>query len=241
MSTKLAKPRATWLTWFQPKRFRIHLISILLLISVHPITQKSHELANFFEGFFLLVVISGTFALNQTPRRLAAALVLAFLAAAATGIFHATEWFMPSANRPAIIAQIVSYIAFLLFASWLMLRDVMEEKNVSTDTICGAISVYLMLGISWAFCYCILEVVQPGSFAYPEWLEPPAGTSVAWHLVSTFLYFSFTTITTLGYGDITPISASARTFAWLEAVTGQLYLAVLVARLVAMRVAAKPD
>lgn len=236
-----AESRPTWMAWLQARRFWLHLISILMLVAVHPITENSHELSAIVEVFFLLVVISGTFALNQTPRRLAAALVLGLLAAVATGIFHATESFMPSANRPAIVAQLLTYIAFLLFASWLMLRDVMHEKRVTSDTICGAISVYMMLGISWAFWFCILEVSQPGSFAYPEWLAPPEGTDVAWHLVSTFIYFSFTTMTTLGYGDVTPISAAARTFTWLEAVTGQLYLAVLVAKLVAMRVAGQPD
>ncbi len=230
--------RQRWVIWLRAQKFKIHLLSLLLLVVVHPISEGSHDVSDVVELLFVFVVVSGTFAIYRTPKRLAAVLVLALFAALATGFFHATQWFATDVNRAAIITQLVSYTAFLMVAAGLILSDVMRAKDVTGDTICGAICVYLLLGLSWALSFCVLEVLQPDSFAFPPWLVPAEGVPTAWHWVSTFIYFSFTTLTTLGYGDVTPISAAARTGTWLEAVTGQLYLAVLVARLVAMRVAA---
>lgn len=227
-------------TWLQEHKFKLHLFTLLLMVVVHPVSEGVHDVRDLIELFFVFVVISGIFAVDRTSARLAGSLILALLAALATGAFHITEWFAPSTNRVAAVVQLVTYIAFLLFAAALILNDVMHERKVDTDTICGAICVYLLVGISWALGYCMLEVIEPHSFEFPARLEPDAGVPRAWAFVSTFIYFSFTTLTTLGFGDMTPITAAARTGTWLEAVSGQLYLAVLVARLVAMRVATHP-
>lgn len=229
-----------WRVWLQEHKFKLHLFTLLLMVVVHPVSEGIHDVRDLIEVFFVFVVISGTFAVDRTPARLAGALILAFLAALATGAFHITEWVAPNTNRLAAIFQLVTYIAFLLFAAALILNDVMHERRVGTDTICGAISVYLLIGISWALAYCLLEVIEPESFEFPARFQPDEGVPRAWEFVSTFIYFSFTTLTTLGFGDMTPISAAARTGTWLEAVCGQLYLAVLVARLVALRVANHP-
>ncbi len=85
----------------------------------------------------------------------------------------------------------------------------------------------------WAFVFSVLESIHPGSFAVGE-VQIEAGRSL-------FIYYSFVTITTLGYGDITPITATANSFSFLEAVTGQIYLVVLVARLVGMHIAQSMD
>ncbi len=93
--------------------------------------------------------------------------------------------------------------------------------------IMGAICAYFLMGLVWAFAYSTLEFFQPGSF------QMPPGTVNQ----ETFAYYSYVTLTTLGYGEITPISAPARSFAILEAMIGQLYLAVLIARLVGIHIA----
>jgi hypothetical protein len=85
----------------------------------------------------------------------------------------------------------------------------------------------------WAFIYTVLENIHPGSFAISEG-HIEAGRPL-------FIYYSFITITTLGYGDITPVTAPANSFALIEAVTGQIYLVVLVARLVGMHIAQSMD
>ena len=97
--------------------------------------------------------------------------------------------------------------------------------------IMGAICVYFLIGLIWADVFFILETLQPGSFQIP-----PEQVGQA-----TLDYFSYVTLTTLGYGDITPISAPARSLSLLEAMMGQLYLAVLIARLVGIHIAQSHD
>ena len=88
--------------------------------------------------------------------------------------------------------------------------------------------VYLFIGLLWSDIYAILEHLQPGSFSFAH---SQAGTKL-----SDFSYYSFVTLTTLGYGDITPLTSKARAFAMLEAIIGQLYLVVLIARLVGLHI-----
>jgi Ion channel len=90
------------------------------------------------------------------------------------------------------------------------------------------VAVYLLLGILWAVCYEIVELLQPGSFS----VFGRKGTAALPQLA----YFSFTTLTTLGLGEILPLSPLARSFVMLEALVGQLFPVVLIARLVAMQI-----
>src|SRR5215216_3626276 len=94
-----------------------------------------------------------------------------------------------------------------------------------------------MGSINWAFLFDLLEFAQPGSFHLPE-LNATAGYEpyLRRYDPTNSIYFSFVTLTTLGFGEITPATVLARTLVWLEAVTGQLYLAVLVARLVSLQI-----
>lgn len=115
--------------------------------------------------------------------------------------------------------------AFLAYTAWLVLRRVMAPGHVDGDRIAGAVCVYLLLGLTWALGFWLLETVQPGSFEGPT----TAGGEVA------FVYYSFSTLTTLGYGDVTPKAPLARTLSWMEAVCGQMFLAVTVATLVGLR------
>ena len=100
------------------------------------------------------------------------------------------------------------------------------DDNISANRIIGAVCVYLMLGVIWALTYSLLEAGIPGSFAGLS--EQAAGSK--WD--PDWVYFSFVTLTTLGYGDILPVTSSARAMAYFEAIVGQFYLAVLVAGLV---------
>ncbi len=99
------------------------------------------------------------------------------------------------------------------------------------ERILGAVCVYLLIGLAWAKVYETLDVVAPGSFRFP------ADTAWAAPSLPRYAYVSFITLATVGYGDVTPATPIAGTLAWLEAVTGQLYLAITVARLVALSLA----
>jgi hypothetical protein len=119
-------------------------------------------------------------------------------------------------------------VLFFGYASFLILSFVLRTPRVTRELIYAALLVYVFLGLIWTGVYSALELLQPNSFSLPESLSGPVSHS--------FAYFSFTTLTTLGYGDITPLSGPARSFATMEAVVGQIYLAVLVARLVGLHI-----
>ena len=119
----------------------------------------------------------------------------------------------------------LSLIAFLLVSISCTLRQVAFGTEINTNRLVGAICVYLLLGVIWALVYSLLEFAAPSSFTG---IAP--GDATGWD--SGWIYFSFVTLTTLGYGDITPVSATARSLAYLQAIAGQFYIAVLVAGLV---------
>ncbi len=124
----------------------------------------------------------------------------------------------------------------LLYMTYLVSREVFTSSSVDADIIFGSISIYLLLGAIFAELYSISPRVDPGSFnglisMVDE--DPSLGPN------RSMLYYSFTTLTTLGYGDITPVASVCRTISNFEAVIGQLYLTVLVARLVGQHIAIK--
>ena len=113
---------------------------------------------------------------------------------------------------------------------------------MTRDTIVGGICVYLMLGILFGELCGLVEFLVPGSFAVAGLpLEEVAVARADEARYSRFLYYSFVTLTTVGFGDVTPLSAPARSLAVLEAVTGQVYLAVFVARLVGLDIASRRE
>lgn len=120
----------------------------------------------------------------------------------------------------------LAMLAFLFLATGKAMRQIAIGNNLSANRIIGAVCVYLMLGVIWALCYALLETIVPGSF---EGIAEHAA-SASWN--PDWVYFSFVTLTTLGYGDILPQTFSARTLSYFEAIVGQFYLAVLVAGLV---------
>jgi hypothetical protein len=137
--------------------------------------------------------------------------------------------FIPMAQS-ALLAGFLGYIAFLVLA------DILSTPGgVTSHEVFGALSVYLLVGVTWEFFYALCLQADPGAIAFPEGPHLLAhGPAESQDTMQSLTYFSFVTLTTLGYGDILPISRLARTLAWMEAVFGQLFLAVMVARLVGL-------
>lgn len=126
-----------------------------------------------------------------------------------------------------------SIILFLATTAWLMLQHILFTE-ADHNTICGAICVYLLIGVVFALLYLSCLEINPNSISFNHIIK----NDVHEHeRLSQLIYFSMCTLTTLGYGDIVPIAKFSRTLAWLEAMTGQLYLAILVARLVGLQIA----
>ena len=129
-------------------------------------------------------------------------------------------------------SSILALIGFLLVAITFTLRQVVFGTEMNANRLVGAICIFLLLGVIWALAYTLLDLLMPGSF-----VGLAAKREAGWD--SGWLYFSFVTLTTLGYGDVAPASALARTMAYMQAVVGQFYLAVLVAGLVSAYVSIK--
>lgn len=133
-----------------------------------------------------------------------------------------------TASIPSDSLSIGSFAAafgFILVTVWFTGQQIVLGNEISANRVVGAVSLYLLLGVLWAISYAVIEMLLPGSFA--GFSKP---LSQGWS--SEWLYFSFVTMTTLGYGDLVPFSATARTFAYMQAVFGQFYIAILVAGLV---------
>jgi hypothetical protein len=124
---------------------------------------------------------------------------------------------------------LVAGLALIAFVVANLLRFVLRAPSVNTEVLCASISAYLMLGLLWTVAYWLVAQVNPNAFAF----NPPSATKQTMAGFDSF-YFSFITLSTVGYGDITPVSRIARWLAAMEAMTGSLYVAVLIARLVAL-------
>ncbi len=127
-------------------------------------------------------------------------------------------------RKPLEIFLFCSIVVFLVSCATAILKRLVNTKAVTSNEICGTVNLYLLMGAFWSHVYSILELLQPGSFTAA--IESSSETS------ARLLYFSFVTLATLGYGDITPRTPLAQNLAIIEAVVGQLYLAIVVAYLV---------
>ena len=157
---------------------------------------------------------------------------LLFLCMTLVVIGHICGWsaYWTGLSSLAVISKLLD-IAFILIVCGTLLSTVFRAKVITTETVAGAVCVYLFIGIFWADVYALVEFSNPGSFSIFQDAEKNSVQVIA-HRASQFNYFSFVTLSTLGYGDITPQTRPAQGLAAMEAILGQLFLAVLIARLV---------
>jgi amino acid transporter len=124
----------------------------------------------------------------------------------------------------------ISWALFFAFVTWSQLRSMLKQREVTGETISNAVSVYLLLGLTWGLLYVVIFQLQPAAFSFGA-----SPTPEPQYVVPILVYFSMTTLSTIGFGDITPVSLQARYLAIAEGITGQFYLAILVARLVGLQ------
>ncbi len=127
---------------------------------------------------------------------------------------------------------------FFLLLSAMILNHVVRSPRVSMDSVLGAACVYLLMGFIWAKLFILAEWLQPGSFNLPPLDSGDGGSAYLAIAASGHLtYLSFITLTTVGYGDLSPIKPGAQMLAMVEGLAGQLYVAIMLARMVALQVA----
>ncbi|GAG33134.1 unnamed protein product, partial [marine sediment metagenome] len=135
------------------------------------------------------------------------------------------------------VANHVLAILFLGYVVIVIVKLLFTSTRATSDTICASACAYLVLGVLWAVVYSLVQILDPASFAFALAEEGQVGSMRFGTERSVFaIYYSFVTMSTLGYGDIVPASGSARMLAAVQAVMGQLYIAVLVARLVGLHI-----
>lgn len=194
------------------------------LVAVYPFFEPGTARSGLLVVLALAIPAAAVYAVSEDRRRLVLALSLGV-----PSLVGGLEALAGIDILPGRALALVFALAFYLYAAGSITAHVLKVEEVAADTLFGAASAYLLLGFVWALLYTLLERLQPGSFSH---VAGP-GASDAATLVD-LLYFSFVTLTTLGYGDIGPLTARARSLAILEAITGVLFVAVLIARLVGM-------
>jgi voltage-gated potassium channel Kch len=124
---------------------------------------------------------------------------------------------------------------FCLLLAAVVFERVFRSGHVTVHRISGAVAAYLLIGLVFAYVYDAIEIMLPGSFVFATSALRDA------HLADPMSYFSFSTLTTVGYGDITPVLPLTQSLANLEALIGQLFPTILIARLVALELLPRPD
>jgi len=203
-------------------RFLFLLISMVLMFALRPFLEDFIRIYYLMDIFFFVIFLSAVYAISQKRSTFIIALVMALLIEILIWLGHLTD-----ISSLRTIGNFLT-ILFTGYTATVILSYLFTEDEITSDVIMGAICVYFLIGLAWAFIFFTLELFQPGSFQMPQ------GQGID---LSHFSYYSYVTLTTLGYGDITPISTQARSLALLEAIMGQLYIAILVARLVGMHIA----
>jgi hypothetical protein len=206
------------------------LIALAALLIAAPFVEELEGGRLILSVLFSLVLIAAVFAVADRKRTLSIALVLAVPALTARWINH----FRPDLIHPSVF--LVCALLLLAFVIGHLLHFVLHAPVVTMDVLCGSIAAYLMLGLMWTVAYWLVDQLTPGgafSFNTNRGAQSMNGF--------TGFYFSFITLSTVGYGDITPVSQAARWLAAMEAMTGLLYVAVLIARLVSLYSSPKPE
>ena len=195
--------------------FSYFLVSMLAVIVLSPLAEGRHGGVIFIQMLFTAMMAAAVYAASARRGHQLIALGLAI-----PWLFLSWLGELGIMAVPVLLSR-GPVIAMSVFVGFVILRRLTTAQKIGVDIMAGAIGLYLLIAMSWAMSFVVIETLAPGSFA-------GGGTPITW---SEALYFSLTTITTLGYGDITPASAFAGIWSTMGAVTGVLYVAVLIARL----------
>ena len=213
-------------------RYLSLLVSLVALIIAYPIVSEL-ELLHLYGLLMAAQLIVAVYSIGNTKRHLWTAIGLCLPGI----VLHVVSFAQPS--RISILLADTAVTIFLGYVIVVVYRAVLTERDFDQNTVAGAISVYLLLGVLGSGLYAVAFVLQPESFTHVDVADLDGGLRQG--TTGRFLYFSFVTLTTLGYGDILPETPIAETLAWTEAVVGQVFLAVTIASLVGMRVAQHHD
>jgi len=209
--------------WYRRYPVAGFLIALVLTLVSSPFEEQFRDGDLIEAGRMTVVMLTGLMALSDRRKTLALGIALVTPALVGKWVNH---W------RPDLVPSwvfLAPALLFMVFVVLHLLRFIVRAPRVNSEVLCAGVAGYLMLGMLWALGYIFTARLVPDSFVFSAGLN--AGDSMKGF---TALYYSFITLTTVGYGDIIPVSGAARMLAMTEAMTGTLYIAVLVARLVTL-------
>jgi len=209
----------------QGRRYSTLLWSLIILFLTYPLFLKL-EIPRFWSLLLVAELLLAVYSISEGRRSLIIAVVLVTPAALGELSFflletRETHWF-----SVVSVGVFLSYVILVVYKT-----SVFGKGRITTDRTAGAVAVYLLLGLLWSMAYGMVSATNPEAFRGIETFKLDESGAQ-----QDFIYFSFVTLTTLGYGDMSPVSPLAKTLAWLEAVVGQLFLAVTIARLVSLEI-----
>jgi hypothetical protein len=217
-------------------RFVVLLCALILLLALSPVARalgprSQSDSGIGFTVLFAAMLLAAVFAVSRSRATQTIAIALAVPVVVLRGL---NTWLQH--DGIAIVHHVLS-ILFLGYVVALLLRVLFVRRSVTADTICASLCVYLVLGVLWAVVFSLVHMLDPAAFAF-GFADDGGAESMRFgaERFAFAIYYSFVTMSTLGYGDIVPASEPARMLAVVEAVMGQLYLAVLVARLVGLHI-----
>jgi hypothetical protein len=220
------------MNWLLRRRFLALLLALLMLLVAYPFLRKAYDTRLLLDVLFTAVFLAALLVVFPSKRFRVVALLLGL--PPLVGLW--TDYVLPAVPRiPLSVGFLVVAAVFLAFCVASILRDIYRQGKVSADSIFGAFCGYLLVGLIFSHLYCLIEWAEPGSFQANEAILLRLHQEGQRFFL--LAYFSFMTLTTVGYGDITPVAEGAQALAVVEALLGQLYIAVLIAELIGKRVA----
>ncbi len=207
-------------------KFKFLLVWLLLYFLISPFLNAAPHTDVAVQFLFSIVLFAAVYTIHQESRIIS--LPGFTLLAIVTVILWSRTFRLMHINEIAINAVLVTYLLLLVLA---FSRYIFHARKIDSELIAAALCLYILLGLLWASALMLLEEIHPGSFSGIKNGIPFREQFEYFH------YFSFVTLTTLGYGDITPQTPAAMAFCHIEAIIGQFFTAVLVARLVGIQVA----
>ena len=215
----------------QPGRYTLLLVAILLLLIGQPMFLH-HTMAQALTLVAMsFVLLSALFVLNVSKSYFVLGIMLALPALISRLVLQF------ELNQAAEVIMAVSASAFLMVTVGGLIRHLFGVRKVTFDSISAAICAYLLLALGWAFVFALIGSEDPSSFSAGLFVHHARPGIALLMTMNNAIYYSFVCLTTTGYGDIAPLSVTTRTLSILESVMGQMYLAILVARLVGLQVA----
>ncbi len=215
----------------ESRRFAVLLVAQVLALFVLPLLSSPESEAAYFQVSVAIVLAAGLYA--ASARRAALVIAVVLLAPAAYA------WLGPDylPGQTDNVLRMLTIGASLLFTAFVVTKALMQHEQVSRETLLGGVNVYLLLVFTFALAHASVEIAQHGSYTIGgRDLLDQVDEVYAGRAFPTIVYFSVTTLSTLGYGDIVPATEGARILTSIEALVGQLYLAIFIGRLVGIQV-----